>query len=153
MVRITGAVTWLAVGCAATNCEDGSWSTPRDKLGARLLDYGGIEAAAGQRLGRRQQRAYGALVARMRAREDVLVVALGGSMMAGRMCADKAQVAAARCSYPNRLADVLRRKYYGADPGGDTSKLASGLVFRTGCDANAFDVTSTCLLDDRLPGF
>ena len=50
MLHGLGAVAWLvAAARAATNCSDGSWSTPRDELGARFLDYGGIEAAAGQR--------------------------------------------------------------------------------------------------------
>ena len=72
---------------------------------------------------------------KMKAKDTVLWLGLGGSHFGGRKCADKRNIGGARCSYSFQLASSLRERYYGIktsphDDGGPNSNLTAGLVYR-----------------------
>ena len=74
------------------------------------------QIAVQQRINRQQIGAYANFSSKLLSREPVFILALGGSMMAGVNCADRAaSVSGRECSYPARFARWLGEAYYGTD--------------------------------------
>jgi len=83
-------------------------------------------AAAVSGISGSQERAYKKLYEKLMHQKPVTIVALGGSMVVGMGCSDRNASAWASgplraCSYPDRLANLLRGAYYSKEHGSNVS--------------------------------